>query len=70
MAHPYRQHEQAFVESFRRTLRKECLDWWKYKFSEKDALQEEVQQYLDYYHYHRPHSGLSTQPLLPPPCRL
>ena len=70
VARPYRQNEQAFVESFHRTLRKECLGWWKYKLSEKDALQEEVQQYLDYYHYQRPHLGLGMQPPLPPPCRI
>jgi transposase InsO family protein len=70
VARPYRKNEQAFVESFHRTLRKECLGWWKYKLSEKDALQEEVQQYLDYYHYQRPHLGLGMQPPLPPPCRI
>lgn len=70
VARPYRQNEQAFVESFHRTLRKECLGWWKYKVSEKDALQEEVQRYLDYYHYQRPHLGLGMQPPLPPPCRI
>lgn len=70
VARPYRQNEQAFVESFHRTLRRECLGWWKYKVSEKDALQEEVQRYLDYYHYQRPHLGLGMQPPLPPPCRI
>jgi transposase InsO family protein len=70
VARPYRQNEQAFVESFHRTLRKECLGWWKYKVSEKDALHEEVQQYLGYYHYQRPHLRLGMQPPLPPPCRI
>jgi len=51
VSRPYRKNEQAFVESFHRTLRKECLGWWTYKPSEGEELQNEVQQYLDYYHY-------------------
>jgi len=70
VARPYRQNEQAFVESFHRTLRKECLGWWKYKVSEREELQNEVQEYLDYYHYERPHLGLGMQPPLPRTCRI
>ena len=70
VARPYRQNEQAFVESFHRTLRKECLGWWKYKVTEREQLQKEVQEYLDYYHYQRPHLGLGLQPPLPYACRI
>ncbi len=70
VARPYRQNEQAFVESFHRTLRKECLGWWKYKPSDREQLQEEVQEYLDYYHYQRPHLGLGMRPPLPSACRI
>lgn len=70
VARPYRKNEQAFVESFHRTLRKECLGWWKYKLSEREELQEEVREYLDYYHYERPHLGLDMRTPLPPICRI
>lgn len=70
VARPYRKNEQAFVESFHRTLRKECLGWWKYKPSEREELQNEIQQYLDYYHYERPHLGLGMQTPLLPTCRI
>jgi transposase InsO family protein len=70
VARPYRQNEQAFVESFHRTLRKECLGWWKYKPSDREQLQKDVQEYLDYYHYQRPHLGLGMQPPLPCACRI
>jgi transposase InsO family protein len=70
VSRPYRKNEQAFVESFHRSLRKECLGWWKYKPSEREELQNEVQEYLDYYHYERPHLGLGMQPPLPRTCRI
>ena len=70
VSRPYRKNEQAFVESFHRSLRKECLGWWKYKVSERKELQNEVQEYLDYYHCQRPHLGLGMQPPLPRTCRI
>lgn len=70
VSRPYRKNEQAFVESFHRSLRKECLGWWKYKPSEREELQNEVQEYLDYYHYERPHLGLGLQPPLLRTCRI
>jgi len=70
MARPYRKNEQAFVESFHRTLRKECLGWCNYKLSEREELQKEIQEYLDYYHYERPHLGLDMRAPLPPICRI
>jgi transposase InsO family protein len=70
VSRPYRKNEQAFVESFHRSLRKECLGWWKYKPSEREELQNEVQEYLDYYHYERPHLGLGLKPPLLRTCRI
>jgi transposase InsO family protein len=70
VSRPYRKNEQAFVESFHRTLRKECLGWWTYKPSEGEELQNEAQQYLDFYHYEWPHLGLGLQPPLLPPFRI
>lgn len=70
MARPYRKNEQAFVESFHRSLRKECLGWWKYRRNELEEVQKEVEAYLAYYHYERPHLGLDMQTPLPPTCRI
>jgi len=70
VAKPYRKNEQAFVESFHRTLRKECLGWCKYKLSEMEELQKEVREYLGYYHYERPHLGLDMRTPLSPICRI
>jgi len=70
MARPYRKNEQAFVESFHRTLRKECLGWCNYKISEMEELQREVQEYLNYYHCERPHLGLDMRTPLPSLCRI
>jgi transposase InsO family protein len=70
VARPYRKNEQAFVESFHRTLRKECLGWCNYKLNEREELQKEVREYLDYYHYERPHLGLDMRTPLPPVCRI
>jgi len=70
VARPYERNEQAFVESFHRSLRRECVGWWKYKRSEQEELEEEVRAYLDYYHHQRPHLGLGMRTPLPPLCRI
>ena len=67
---PYLENEQAFVESFPRTLRKECLGRCSYELSEREELQKEVQEYLGYYHYERPHLALDMQTPLAPACRI
>jgi transposase InsO family protein len=56
---PYQKEENGFVESFNRSLRKECVGWRKYKASELDKLQAYVDSYLVEYHTERPHFGLS-----------
>jgi len=67
IARPYKKNEQAYIESFNRTLRKECLGWTTYRVAELPALQDEVRAFLDRYHYHRPHLGLC--PMRPPLSR-
>ena len=62
LARPYKKNEQAFIESFNRSLRKECLGWSHYKQADLPRLQEEVDAYIDYYHNVRPHLGLHLQP--------
>jgi transposase InsO family protein len=53
VARPYKKNEQAFIESFNRSLRKECLGWAKYKTSEIPQLSLQVEDWLRYYHYKR-----------------
>lgn len=64
VAHPYKKNEQSYIESFNRTLRKECLGWSKYKPNEIPELTAYVENFLNRYHYHRPHIGLGMKPPL------
>lgn len=64
VATPYKKNEQSFIESFNRSLRKECLGWSKYKQNQLEELNNIVLNYLDRYHYHRPHIGLGMKPPL------
>lgn len=61
---PYKKNEQSYIESFNRTVRKECLGWSKYKAKQISQLTLVVNQFLDRYHYHRPHIGLGMKPPL------
>ena len=64
VARPYKKNEQAFIEAFNRSLRKECLGWGKYRAKELPILTEEVEDYLKYYHKIRPHISLGMRPPL------
>lgn len=64
VSRPYRKNEQAFIESFNRTVRAECLGWDAYQPGDIPALQQVADAFLERYHYHRPHLGLV--PLRPP----
>lgn len=64
IARPYRKNEQAHIESFNRSLRKECLGWTKYKQKELPLLTKEVEDYLEYYHRVRPHISCGMRPPL------
>ena len=64
MARPYKKNEQAYSESFNRTLRKECLGWGTYHTEELPHLIPQVETFLKRYQYHRPHLGFS--PMRPP----
>ena len=59
IARPYRKNEQSYIESFNRTVRKECLGWQKYHLKDLGECQQMVESFLERYHYHRPHMGLS-----------
>ncbi len=64
ISHPYKKNEQSFIESFNRTVRKECLGWNRYKAKEIPELTGYVEEFLDRYHYHRPHIGCGMKPPL------
>ncbi len=64
IARPYKKNEQSYIESFNRSLRKECLGWIKYKQDQVVELNQMVLNYLDRYHYHRPHMSLGMRPPL------
>jgi transposase len=64
MARPYKKNEQANIESFNRTLRKECMGWGMYRADDLARLIPEVDTFLARDQYHRPHLGFS--PMRPP----
>ncbi len=64
VARPYKKNEQSYIESFNRTVRKECLGWGKYKPEQLSVLVPRIEAFLERYHYHRPH--LSFAPMRPP----
>ena len=64
IARPYKKNEQAHIESFNRTVRKECLGWGKYQPQDVGRLLPTVEAFLHRYHHHRPH--LAFQPMRPP----
>ena len=64
IARPYRKNEQSYIESFNRTVRKECLGWQNYRPDELAECTGLVESCLKRYHYHRPHTGLGMTPPL------
>ncbi len=61
VARPYKKNEQSYIESFNRSLRKECLGWSKYKQNDITSLERELSEYLVYYHNKRPHMSLNMK---------
>lgn len=61
IARPYKKNEQAYIESFNRSLRKECLGWGSYTPTDLPMLEKEIAEYLVYYHHTRPHLSLDMQ---------
>lgn len=60
-ARPYKKNEQSYIESFNRTLRKECLGWRKYKKSDLQIAQTKVNEFITFYNTERPHLSLNLQ---------
>lgn len=67
VARPYKKNEQSYIESFNRTVRKECLGWTKYRIYDQLRCTGLVEAFLDRYHYDRPHMGLGMRPPLSKP---
>jgi transposase len=66
IARPYKKNEQAFIECFNLIVRKECLGWVKYPSALIPSLQNELQTWLDYYHFIRPSMAFTPmRPILP-----
>lgn len=61
VSRPYKKNEQSYIESFNRSLRKECLGWSKYRPEELPSLTRELTDYLVYYHTKRPHMSLGMK---------
>lgn len=60
-ARPYKKNEQAYIEVFNRTLRKECLGWTKYRRQDLLMTRTRVATFLDFYNNTRPHLSLNLQ---------
>jgi transposase InsO family protein len=58
IARPYKKNEQAFIECFNGTLRREEFGHTPFKASELELAQQRATAYLDYYHHQRPHLAL------------
>ncbi len=61
VARPYKKNEQSYIESFNRTLRKECLGWGNFYPKDIPSLQKDLTDYLEYYHTRRAHLSLNMQ---------
>lgn len=61
VSRPYKKNEQSYIESFNRSLRKECLGWSKYTKRDLPELEKELSDYLVYYHTRRAHLGLGLK---------
>jgi len=61
ISRPYKKNEQSFIESFNRTLRKECLGWRKYTTRELPDIKKRLSRWLEYYNNRRAHLSLNMQ---------
>ena len=57
----YKKNDQAHIESFNRSLRKECVGWDDYKKQDIQKLQRKVDKWLIFYNDYRPHLGINMQ---------
>lgn len=55
---PYKKNDQAYIENFNRSLRKECLGWIKYRKGEIVEVQKMADEYTRHFINERWHMGL------------
>lgn len=55
---PYKKNEQAHIENFNRSLRRECFPGSEYSQEDISLLQEQANSYIQYYIARRWHMGL------------
>lgn len=61
IARPYRKNDQAFIECFNGTLRREEFGRTPFKRSDLALAQQRADAYLAYYHHQRPHLALDMK---------
>lgn len=61
VARPYKKNEQSYIESFNRTLRKECLGWGNFTPRDIPEMNKDLNEYLRYYHTKRIHMGIGMK---------
>lgn len=58
-ARAYKKNEQAHIESFNRTLRKQCTGHHRYRKEDRPLLEEQIRKFLNLYNNVQPHLSLS-----------
>jgi len=58
-ARAYKKNEQAHIESFNRTLRKQCVGHHKYRKEDRAILEQQIRGFLHLYNDVQPHLSLS-----------
>ena len=58
IARAYKKNEQAFIEAFNATLRREAFGEHTFQRHELELAQQYADEFLDYYHNRRPHLSL------------
>jgi len=61
IARAYKKNEQAFIEAFNGSLRREALGYEKYRPEQLAEAQHAADDFLDYYHNRRPHLSLAMR---------
>jgi transposase InsO family protein len=61
IARPYKKNEQAFVECFNGTLRREEFGRTPFRSQDLELVQQRAEDFLQYYHHQRPHLALQLQ---------
>lgn len=61
IARPYKKNDQAFIECFNGTLRREEFGHTPFKLTDLVLAQHRADTFLDYYHRQRPHLALDMK---------